>query len=230
MRDRLTQPTILALDSATAACSAAVLSGGAIAARRFAPMATGHAQALVPLIETVMAESGVAFAALDHIVVTVGPGAFTGLRVGLAAAQGIALAAGKPIGGITTLEAVAHAVDAGAREGAVLLIAIESKRRELFVQSFAADLSPLDAPAAVPPEDLCAHVPPGGLAVAGDAAVRAAEALAAGGRRASVLADAVHPDAAHVALAAAARLAAGGALLPPRPLYLRPPDVTVARA
>lgn len=227
MRDRL---TILALDSATAACSAAVLSSGTIAARCFVPMATGHAQALVPLIETVMAESGVAFAALDHIAVTVGPGAFTGLRVGLAAAQGIALAAGKPIGGVTTLEAVARAVDAGAREGAVLLVAIESKRRELFVQSFAADLSPLDAPAAVLPEDLCARVPPGGVAVAGDAAIRAVEALAAGGRRASVMAGAVHPDATHVATVAAARLVAGGALLLPRPLYLRGPDVTVARA
>jgi len=227
MQDRL---TILALDSATAACSAAVLSGGTIAARRFVPMAAGHAQALVPLIEAVMTESGVAFQALDHIAVTVGPGAFTGLRVGLAAAQGIALAAGKPIGGVTTLEAVARAVDAGAREGAVLLVAIESKRQELFVQSFAVDLSPLDAPAAVLPEHLCAHVPPGGLAVAGDAAIRAVDALTAGGRRASVMAGAVHPDAAHVAMVAAARLAAGDALLPPRPLYLRAPDVTVARA
>ena len=227
MHDRL---TILALDSATAACSAAVLSGGGIAARRFAPMATGHAQALVPLIETVMTESGVTFAALDHIAVTVGPGAFTGLRVGLAAAQGIALAAAKPIGGVTTLEAVARAVDRNAREGAVLLVAIESKRQELFVQSFAADLSPLDAPAAVLPENLCVHVPAGPLAVAGDAAMRAVEALASCGRRASVLADATHPDAAHVAMAAAARLAAGQALLPARPLYLRAPDVTVARA
>ncbi len=227
MHDRL---TILALDSATAACSAAVLSGGKIAARRFAPMATGHAQALVPLIEIVMTESGVTFAALDHIAVTVGPGAFTGLRVGLAAAQGIALAADKPIGGVTTLEAVARAVDKRTREGAVLLVAIESKRQELFVQSFAADLSPLDAPAAVLPENLCAHVPAGALAVAGDAAMRAVEALAACGRDASVLGDVTHPDAAHVAMTAAARLAAGQRLLPARPLYLRPPDVTAARA
>lgn len=230
MRGHLNQPTILALDSATAACSVAVLSSGRIVARRFAPMATGHAQALVPLIETVMAESGVAFPALDHIAVTVGPGAFTGLRVGLAAAQGIALATGKPLGGVTTLEAVAHAVDMHAREGTVLLVAIESKRRELFVQSFAADLSPLDAPAAVLPENLCTHVPPGALVVAGDAAVRAEEALAKCGRRASIITDAAHPDAAHVAAVAAARLAAGGALLPARPLYLRAPGVTVARA
>lgn len=230
MHDRLTQPTILALDSATAACSAAVLSGGRIAARRFAPMTTGHAQALVPLIQAVMAESGVTFQALDQIAVTVGPGAFTGLRVGLAAAQGIALAAGKPIGGVTTLAAVAHAARASAREGAVLLVAIESKRREVFVQSFAADLSPLDAPAAILPEDLCAHVPAGALAVAGDAAGRAAEALAGCGRSASIVIDAIHPDAAHVAAVAAARLASGRALLPARPLYLRAPDVTVARA
>ena len=227
MHDRL---TILALDSATSACSAAILSGGRIVARRFAPSPTGHAQALVPLIEAVMAESGLTFAALDHVAVTVGPGSFTGLRVGLAAAQGIALAADKPIVGVTTLETVARAVGENTPEDAALLVAIESKRRELFVQSFAPDLSPRDAPAAVLPENLCAHAPPGALAVAGDAAVRAVEALAACGRHASVLADAAHPDAAYVALAAAARIAAGETLLPARPLYLRPPDVTVARA
>lgn len=226
MRDRL---TILALDAATASCSAALLSEGRIAARRFAPMATGHAQVLVPFVDAVMAESGISFTALDHVAVTVGPGAFTGLRVGLAAARGIALAAGKPIGGVTTLEAVAHATASVARKDAILLVAIESKRPELFVQSFAADLSPLDAPASVMPEDLPRHVPAGAVVVAGDAAGRAAEALAAGGRDTKTLADATHPDASHVALVAADRLGAGTGLLPPRPLYLRAPDVTVAR-
>lgn len=230
MRDRLNTPTILALDAATAACSAAVLSEGRVAAHRFAPMAIGHAQALLPLVEAVMAESGATFAALDYVAVTVGPGAFTGLRVGLAAARGIGLAAGKPVGGVTTLEAVAHAVDTPARAEAVLLVAIESKRRELFVQCFAADHSPLGAPAAVPSEELRMFVPAGALAIAGDAAGRAAEALAAAGRRATVLSDVSHPDAAHVAMVAAERLAGNGALLPPRPLYLRAPDVTVVRA
>jgi tRNA threonylcarbamoyladenosine biosynthesis protein TsaB len=110
------------------------------------------------------------------------------------------------------------------------LVAIESKRHELFVQSFAPDLSPLDAPASVMPEDLPLHVPAGAVVVAGDAATRAAAALAAGGRAAKILSDAVHPDAAHVALVAADRLARGTGLLPPRPLYLRAPDVAVVRA
>jgi tRNA threonylcarbamoyladenosine biosynthesis protein TsaB len=230
MRDRLSDPVVLALDSATAACSAAVLSEGRVVARRFATMATGHAQALVPLIEAVMTESGMAFSALDQVAVTVGPGAFTGLRVGLAAARGIALAAGKPVGGVTTLEAIARGVDASARGDAVLLVAVESKRREVFAQSFATDLSPFDAPTAILPEDLCGHVPAGMLAVAGDAAGRAAAALTAAGRHAIILSNTAHPDAAHVAMIAAARLAASGTLLPPRPLYLRAPDVTVARA
>lgn len=221
---------ILAIDSATAACSAAVLSGGAVTARRMAPMATGHAQALLPLIGGVMREGGLTYASLDHVVVTVGPGAFTGLRVGLAAARGLALAAGKPVGGVTTLEAVAHAIDAPARNGAVLLVAIESKRRELFVQSFAADRTPLDAPAAVAPEILAAHAPPGFLVVAGDGAERALAALALAGRPASRAVDADRPDAAHIAVLAAARLAAGGTLLPPRPLYLRAPDATLRGA
>src|SRR5439155_20724451 len=70
-------------------------------------MKRGHAEALMPLIARVMKESGVAFAALDRIAATTGPGSFTGLRVGLSAARGIALAAGKPVVGVTTLSAYA---------------------------------------------------------------------------------------------------------------------------
>ena len=100
---------VLAIDTALAACSAAVLDtaqGGFIASESL-PMVRGHAEALVSLIARVMQRGRLAFPDIDRIAVTTGPGSFTGLRVGISAARGIALAAGKPAFGVSTLSAYA---------------------------------------------------------------------------------------------------------------------------
>src|SRR3978361_482116 len=98
---------ILAIDTALDACAAAVLDTDTsqLVAQESQAMKRGHAEALMPLIARVMKESGIAFSSLDRIAVTTGPGSFTGLRVGLSAARGIALAAEKPVVGVTTLTA-----------------------------------------------------------------------------------------------------------------------------
>src|SRR5258705_13133895 len=103
---------VLAIDTALDACAAAVLDTDStkIIAQESQAMKRGHAEALMPLIARVMKASGVAFTALDRIAVTKGPGSFTGLRVGLSAARGIALAAGKPVVGLTTLSPYAAPV------------------------------------------------------------------------------------------------------------------------
>src|SRR3954469_5612836 len=101
---------ILALDTAGAACSVAVLRGVVVAASRSEPMARGHSEALMPMIRAAMRDAALEFDALDLIAATVGPGAFTGIRIGLAAARGLALAAGKPAVGVTSFEAVAEGV------------------------------------------------------------------------------------------------------------------------
>src|SRR5690348_13641272 len=101
---------ILAFDTSGAVCAAAVLRGGVLAARRAAPMERGHAQALAPMLADTMAEAGLGFDALDAIGVTVGPGAFTGIRIGLATARGIGLAAALPVYGVTGFAAIASAV------------------------------------------------------------------------------------------------------------------------
>src|SRR6201985_323120 len=100
---------ILAIDTALAACSAAVLdtSLGAVIASETLPMARGHAEAVMPLIARVMDLAEIEFSELDRIAVTTGPGSFTGLRVGIAAARGIALASGKPAIGLSTLSGFA---------------------------------------------------------------------------------------------------------------------------
>ncbi|MDA8232015.1 MAG: tRNA (adenosine(37)-N6)-threonylcarbamoyltransferase complex dimerization subunit type 1 TsaB [Magnetospirillum sp.] len=215
---------LLAIDSATSACSAALWAGGAVLARRHRPMARGQSEALVPMIAEVMADSGLSFADLDLLAVTVGPGAFTGIRIGLATARGLALAAGLPVAGITTTEAVAAAVPPAERGGRTVLVALDSKREDVWVQAFAPDLSALCPIQSLAPEAAAALVT-GPALVVGDAA----------GRVLPLMTDALAadrpgwPDAAVVAALAARRWADGQAL-PPEPLYLRPADVTLPPA
>jgi len=223
----MARPTLLAIDTATDACSVAVLADGAVAAHRSAVMARGHAEALMPMVLEALAAAGLAFADLDAVAVTVGPGAFTGLRIGLAAARGIGLAAGVPVLGATTLEVLARAVPEAERKGASVVAVVESKRADLYVQAFGADLAPLGAPASLMPEALAEALPAGPLVLVGDGAGRAADALGTGGRITLSTAD-PHPDARVLAAIAAERLADVGSeiheLAPPEPLYLRPPD------
>ena len=110
---------VLAIDTALEACAAAVLDTehGRMASESL-PMVRGHAEALMPLIERVMQQADMSFAALDRVGVTTGPGSFTGLRVGIAAARGIALAAQKPAVGLSTLAAYAAPLIATALFGA----------------------------------------------------------------------------------------------------------------
>src|SRR5487761_719063 len=94
-------PFVLAIDAAGAACSAAVAAGERLLAAERVESAHGQAEQLMPLIDRTMRRAGLAVAALDLIAATVGPGSFTGLRAGLAAARGIALASGRPLFGVT---------------------------------------------------------------------------------------------------------------------------------
>jgi tRNA threonylcarbamoyladenosine biosynthesis protein TsaB len=210
---------VLALDSSGAACSIALVDGDTVLAHRFRAMARGHAEVLMPMVRDAMAEAGVGFASLGLIAATVGPGSFTGIRVGLAAARGLALASGLPAVGVTAFAAVAAAVEPA---GAAVVVAIDSRRAELFVQIFAGGIA-AGPPAAVAPAALAALVPAGRLVLAGDGAARAAAALTTAGRDALVSGVAVL-DARDVARVALSHPGDGGAL---RPLYLRAPDVTL---
>jgi tRNA threonylcarbamoyladenosine biosynthesis protein TsaB len=138
---------VLAIDTALEACSAAILDtdrqGCVISRSR--PMVRGHAEALMPLIAAVMSEAGIEFAQLDRIAVTVGPGSFTGLRVGVAAARGIALATGKPAVGLTTLAALAAPFFEG-DESAALLAAIDARHGQVYMQLFGPGKQSLVAP------------------------------------------------------------------------------------
>ncbi len=127
---------VLAIDTALEACSVAVLDTGCAGGltSRSLPMVRGHAEALMPLIATVMSDADVEFAELDRIAVTVGPGSFTGLRVGVAAARAIALASGKPAVGLTTLAVLAAPFfdsDVGA-----LMSVVDARHDRVYMQLF----------------------------------------------------------------------------------------------
>lgn len=219
---------ILAIDTAAGACSAAVWDEGRVH-QRVLEMSRGHAEALLPLVLATLNDAGRSFADLDLLAVTIGPGAFTGLRIGLAAARGLALATGLPCVGVTTLEAMAAAVPASATGGRRLLVALDSKRSDVYAQVFV-DCEAATEAAVLAPADLArllTTVPAllaGSLTVAGDAAAMVLPALAAAGIDATAATAPGYPLAAHVAAIAAGRAPAGGATLPPpSPLYLRPP-------
>ncbi|AWK86126.1 tRNA (adenosine(37)-N6)-threonylcarbamoyltransferase complex dimerization subunit type 1 TsaB [Azospirillum thermophilum] len=223
---------VLGLDTATAGCSAALWDdarpGGPVAARRSEPMARGQAEVLVPMAQAVLADAGVDFADLDRIAVTVGPGAFTGLRIALAAARGIALAHDLPVIGITTFDAIAHGLAAEERAGRPVLVAVDSRRAEPFLQMFDAALQPVGDPAMPAPAEiagwLAALHPDGPLLVAGDGAA-ILRPLLDGRPDTAFAAGSGMPDAAVVAALGAARPAG----LPAEPFYLRPPDVTLPK-
>jgi len=218
---------VLALDTACAACSAAVLDGDAIVAERFEAMARGQTEALMPMVSAVMEDARIAFDALDLVAVTTGPGSFTGVRTGLAAARGIALGCGAPVAGVTTLEAIARrALACLATRPPVTLVALTTGRAELYVQRFDADGAPLDAAAAVLPEALAVALVGGGLFIAGDGAGRLREVVGAGTGFSFAEGPGL-PHAAEVARIGAARgAAAARAGGPPQPVYLYPPRAT----
>src|SRR3979490_2930774 len=142
---------ILAIDTALDACAAAVLdtAQNRLIAQESLAMKRGHAEALMPLIARVMKESGIAFASLDRIAATTGPGSFTGLRVGLSAARGIALAANKPVGGLTTPQGLAAPVVSENGEHPIIS-AIDARNDHVYFQAVSGDGSSLIKPRLAP--------------------------------------------------------------------------------
>jgi tRNA threonylcarbamoyladenosine biosynthesis protein TsaB len=223
---------LLGLDSAGAAASAALWRDGTIIGRRFAAMARGQAEALPLMVADLAQATGVDLARLDGIGVTVGPGSFTGIRIGLALARGFGLAAGAPVIGISSFLSVAHDIPSDLAAGRRLVVVLESKRAELYAQIFDGAAAPASDMLAVTAEALAHRLSgdagPLRLVVAGDAADRVEPELARLGRDVVRAPGAGHADAAAVVALAARRLVSGDTLDPARPVYLRPPDVTMA--
>jgi tRNA threonylcarbamoyl adenosine modification protein YeaZ len=208
---------VLAIDTAGTGCFAAVYDSGndTVLASAGADIGRGHAEQLMGFIDEALAASGMVLADIDRIAVTVGPGSFTGIRVGVAAARGFALALGVPAVGVTTLAAIAEA----AREthpGRAILATIDAKRDELYCQSFAADGTPRS-------EALMLEIPEAQKLFAGFDGLICGTAT-------KHLTDqppesAVQTDLTDIRLVARLGAAADPSQGKPSPLYLRGPDV-----
>jgi tRNA threonylcarbamoyladenosine biosynthesis protein TsaB len=213
---------ILALDTALDACAAAVLDtrAGKLIAVESQSMKRGHAEALMPLIARVMKESGLPFAALDRIAVTTGPGSFTGLRVGLSAARGIGLAAGKPVVGLTTLSAYAAPVVSESGDNPVIS-AIDARHDQIYFQIVSHDGSTLVRPKVAPIAEALEAAQFGAPHLVGNAAAILADRWPSDSPPPFKVEALAAPDIIWVAWLGAA---VDPATAPPKPFYLRAPD------
>src|SRR4051812_30657772 len=134
---------VLGLDTCLNACSVAVLDGETVLAHASEAMARGHQERLAPMAQAVMAEAGLPFSRLERIGATVGPGSFTGLRVGVAFAKGLASALSIPAVGVGVLEALA------AETPGLVAAVLDARRDQLYLQVFE-DGAPLMAPDVLP--------------------------------------------------------------------------------
>src|SRR6476659_1186446 len=213
---------VLAIDTALEACSAAVFDTdrGGITASESIAMARGHAEAVMPLIARVMDLAEIEFADLDRIAVTTGPGSFTGLRVGIAAARGIALAAGKPAVGLSTLAAFAAPFIA-ADDSLPVVAAIDARHDHVYLQVFGPGGRTVVSPRVTPLHEALRVSTSGAPRIVGTAAGKLAAAWPASERAPSAVEQRAAPRIDWVARLGAA---ATDTDTPPKPLYLRAAD------
>jgi tRNA threonylcarbamoyladenosine biosynthesis protein TsaB len=217
---------VLALDCVAGGCSVAAVEDGATRAHEAVRLERGHAESLMPMVARVLERAGLAATAIDVVAATVGPGSFTGVRIGLAAARGLALAVGASTVAVTSLEAIAHATGPG---GTPLLVALDSKRGDLYAQWFAGDGGALGVPAVLADRAALDAASDAAFRLAGDVTERLLGAAIDAGLQPMALAAQQVPDARAVAAIARVRLGAEGPS-PLAPLYLRPPEAKLPAA
>ncbi len=213
---------VLAIDTALAACSVAVLDTdrGGIVASETRAMTRGHAEALMPLVARVMDVAQLEFSELDRIAVTTGPGSFTGLRVGISAGRGIALAAAKPAIGLSTLAGFAAPLIAD-DDSTNVVAAIDARHDHVYLQVFGSGGRTLVSPRIAALRDALRAAVTGPARLVGSGAGLLAKAWPRGIDPPVLVDDRAAPDISWIARLGAA---AGEGYGPPRPLYLRAPD------
>lgn len=234
---------VLALEAAGGACSVAIGrvapagaggrvmdAGAAILAIETRLMQHGHATALVPMIDSICRQAGIALAALDAIAVGIGPGGFTGLRIALATARGLGLALGKPVIGISSFQAAAFC--AGSPAAGDILVLLDSRRSEPYAAWLAPDLTFREPPLLADAAALAALLARASPALITGDGIAAAQAMlgdqAIPGDHAWPAASAVVPALADAgALLQLASDPAGRFRAPALPCYLRDPDVSL---
>ena len=222
---------ILGMDTSMSACSVALIADGQTITHAPEEMTRGQSEALAPMIDRVMI--GHDYADLDAVAVTRGPGAFTGLRIGLAAARRLAMTIDRPCLGISTFDVLSLQVmqntDVVVPSDGIIVIAIETKRDDFYIQAIGEDGSFVIPPAAMMAEDIRSALPEDRpLFIAGDGWSRLHGELGPEGPAMREIPNVVLPDAAVLAKCAQAFVETPDDA-PTSPLYLRPPDVTMPK-
>jgi tRNA threonylcarbamoyl adenosine modification protein YeaZ len=224
LRKKVTVPAmkILAIDTALPAVSACVLTDGETMpeAQETLGMERGHAEALIPLIERVMAKTEGGFESLGRVAVTVGPGSFTGLRVGIAAARAIALSWDIPAVGVSTLAALAAPLILDDQPGTIA-VAIDARHGHVYYAAFLEDGRLFQSPRFGDVREAVRQLGGGPLRLAGSGAPMMAIEAWSHGIAAEITGDRITPDISYVARLG---LLADPLTAPPRPLYLKAPD------
>lgn len=213
---------VLAIDTALSACSACVLDTDETEplACELIVMERGHAEALLPMVDRVASKVEGSFATLDRVVVTIGPGSYTGLRVGIAAARAIGLAAAVPVVGVSTLSALLAPLMAGPPRG-LLAAAIDAKHGQVFIQAVGPGGRSIIPASLVSIRDAVRFLGSGPVTLGGSASGFLASEAWAQGVEARAADQSQVPDIAWVARLGAL---ADPAQALPKPLYLRGPD------
>ncbi|MET9416992.1 tRNA (adenosine(37)-N6)-threonylcarbamoyltransferase complex dimerization subunit type 1 TsaB [Streptomyces klenkii] len=210
---------LLALDTATPAVTVALHDGDKVVAESRQVDARRHGELLLPSVDRVLREAGHKLDAVTDIVVGVGPGPYTGLRVGIVTAATFGAALGVPVRGLCSLDGIAYAAGQAGLEGE-FVVATDARRKEVYWARYADARTRVTEPAVDRPADLTEKL--AGLTVIGAGAVLYADAFT------DVRADMPeHQSAGALASLAAERLRTGGEFLPDQPLYLRRPDAQV---
>lgn len=218
---------VLAFDTCFGAVSAAVRwqdgHGVWLLREAYEPRTTGHAERLFPMIAEVMEGAGLVFSAIDRIAVTLGPGTFTGVRVGVASARAFALATGKPVVGMTSLAVMAHRAEqllGAARGGRRMVVAVDARRGMVYAQLFGDGGVETNEALLLAPEEAAHAIGREPALIVGSAAPAVAAAVTAAGGKAEARLPDLQPHARTLAVIAP-ELAPTD---PVKPLYLRLPD------
>ncbi len=212
---------LLVVDTALDACAAAVVrtdDGGRSIVAESETIGRGHAERLMAVIGRAVERAGIGLADVDAFAASIGPGSFTGIRVGVAAVRGFAVATGRPAIGVSSLDALAREAAAVA-PGRPILAVLDARKDEVYARTYAADLAPLGPPTVVGVDVAIDEARRNGAVVVGSGAPllapRAPDLAVAGSQRFAAIET--------LAGLAADRFAAGDRT-PPAPLYVRPPD------
>lgn len=215
---------VLAFDTSQNSCSAAISHKGILLANDFKPMQRGHAESLLPMIEGVRSEADISYEELDLIAVTLGPGTFTGVRVGLAAARALSLALDVSLLGVSTLEVLARAaIFQIVGECSGIIASIDARRGQLYMQAFEASGEAITEPVV---DVIGGHmalnlIEPGVIVGSG------AKILQTALPDWQINEDIQQVDAAYFSIAAE-QWEDRVSVLPPSPIYLRAPDAKIS--